>query len=157
MAETIRLISGGVRWTAAIDGSRITVDGGASFGVQDEGDGRLRLEGPDGTVMVIAVSAGGAIWIGADGHALEFHVARGGETVRSAVRDQDALTPPMSATVVRIQVHPGDHVQPGDTLVVLEAMKMELPIRAPRAATVRAVHCEEGQLVQPDQRLVELE
>ena len=63
----------------------------------------------------------------------------------------------MSATVVRIEVQPGAHVEPGDTLVVLEAMKMELPIRAPRAATVRAIHCIEGELVQPGTMLVELD
>jgi 3-methylcrotonyl-CoA carboxylase alpha subunit len=63
----------------------------------------------------------------------------------------------MSATVVRIHVQPGDRVEAGDPLVVLEAMKMELPIRAPRDATVRAVHCREGELVQPEMILVELE
>ena len=40
-------------------------------------------------------------------------------------------------------------VKKGDTVVLLEAMKMELPIRAPADATVRAVNCREGALVQP--------
>ena len=75
---------------------------------------------------------------------------------RPASRDQDALSPPMSATVVRVAVRPGATVQAGDTLIVLEAMKMELPIRAPRAGTIRAVHCREGDLVQPGTVLVEL-
>jgi biotin carboxyl carrier protein len=54
-------------------------------------------------------------------------------------------------------VRVGDHVEAGDTLVVLEAMKMEVPIRAPRAAIVRTIHCVEGQLVQPGMMLVDLE
>jgi 3-methylcrotonyl-CoA carboxylase alpha subunit len=47
-------------------------------------------------------------------------------------------------------------VKAGDTLVVLEAMKMELAIRAPRAGVIRAVHCQEGALVQPGTVLIEM-
>jgi len=66
------------------------------------------------------------------------------------------LTSPMPATVVKVLVAPGQTVRRGETLVVLEAMKMELPIRAPGDAVVRAVNCREGELVQPDRTLVEL-
>jgi biotin carboxyl carrier protein len=66
------------------------------------------------------------------------------------------LTSPMPATVVKVLVAPGQPVRHGDTLVVLEAMKMELPIRAPGDAVVQAVNCREGELVQPDRTLVEL-
>ena len=54
-------------------------------------------------------------------------------------------------------VEPGAAVKKGDTLIVLEAMKMELPIRAPADGTVARVTCTEGQLVQPGVPLVELE
>ena len=64
---------------------------------------------------------------------------------------------PMPATVVSLRARPGDSVDEGDTLMVLEAMKMELPIRAPRAGIVKAVHCAEGELVQPGINLVEIE
>jgi 3-methylcrotonyl-CoA carboxylase alpha subunit len=63
----------------------------------------------------------------------------------------------MPATVVRIAVKPGDAVENGDVLIALEAMKMELPIRAPRDGVVLAVHCREGELVRPDQELLEFE
>ena len=66
------------------------------------------------------------------------------------------LGPPMPATVVRIAVKPGDAVRAGDVLIALEAMKMELPIRAPRDGIVAAVHCQEGELVQPGVSLVEI-
>ena len=66
------------------------------------------------------------------------------------------LNAPMPATVVKILVTPGQPVRQGDTLVVLEAMKMELPIRAPGDAVVQTVNCREGELVQPDRTLVEL-
>ncbi len=66
------------------------------------------------------------------------------------------LAAPMPATVVKVLVAPGQAVRHGDTLVVLEAMKMELPLRAPSDGVVAAVHCREGELVQPDRTLVEL-
>jgi biotin carboxyl carrier protein len=64
---------------------------------------------------------------------------------------------PMPATVVKVLVAPGQTVRGGDTLIIVEAMKMELPIRAPGDATVKAVNCREGELVQPDRTLVELQ
>jgi len=67
------------------------------------------------------------------------------------------LTAPMPATVLKVLVTPGAQVKKGDTLIILEAMKMELPLRAPGDATVTAVGCREGELVQPDAILVELE
>jgi biotin carboxyl carrier protein len=62
----------------------------------------------------------------------------------------------MPATVIKVLAKTGAHVKKGDTLVVLEAMKMELPIRATGDAVVTAVHCSEGELVQADAVLVEL-
>jgi biotin carboxyl carrier protein len=62
----------------------------------------------------------------------------------------------MAGTVVRMAVKPGDRVKAGDTLVVLEAMKMELPVRATHDGVVVAVHCREGELVQPGTRLIEM-
>jgi acetyl/propionyl-CoA carboxylase alpha subunit len=67
-----------------------------------------------------------------------------------------ALTAPMPATVVRIHVKPGDAVTKGQILMLLEAMKMELPIRAPGDGVVSAVHGREGQLVDADAVLVEI-
>lgn len=68
-----------------------------------------------------------------------------------------SLTAPMPATVIKLLVEPGAQVRKGDTVVVLEAMKMELPLRAPADATVTRVNCREGELVPPETVLVELE
>ncbi len=54
---------------------------------------------------------------------------------------------PMDATVVEVAVEPGQHVDAGGVLVVLEAMKMELPVRAPHAVRVDAVHVAAGDRV----------
>ncbi len=69
----------------------------------------------------------------------------------------EALTAPMPAKIVKVAVAPGAAVKKGDTLIVLEAMKMEMPVRASGNAIVKAVHCREGELVQPETVLIELE
>jgi biotin carboxyl carrier protein len=67
-----------------------------------------------------------------------------------------SLTAPMPATVLKVLVQPGAAVKRGDTVIILEAMKMELPIRATGDAVVIEVRCREGELVQSDAVLVEL-
>ena len=67
------------------------------------------------------------------------------------------LTSPMPATIVKVLATPGQTVTAGDTLVIVEAMKMELSVRAPFDGVVKAVHCKEKEIVQPEQTLVELE
>jgi acetyl/propionyl-CoA carboxylase alpha subunit len=69
----------------------------------------------------------------------------------------DEITAPMPGTVIRVLVEGGQEVEARDTLVVVEAMKMEMPLPAPRAGRVRAVHVTEGQTVGRGEVLVELE
>jgi acetyl/propionyl-CoA carboxylase alpha subunit len=71
--------------------------------------------------------------------------------------EQSALTAPMPGTVIKVLAAPGDQVEPRQTLLVLEAMKMETPVLSPYAATVRAVHVTEGDRVAGGAVLVELE
>jgi acetyl/propionyl-CoA carboxylase alpha subunit len=71
--------------------------------------------------------------------------------------EQSALTAPMPGTVIKVAVAAGDSVEPRQTLLVLEAMKMETPVVSPYAATVRAVHVREGDRVVGGALLVELE
>jgi 3-methylcrotonyl-CoA carboxylase alpha subunit len=102
-----------------------------------------------------AVAQGDARWVFVDGEVYEFEVQRPGR--RRAAAHHASLSSPMPATVRRILVEPGASVSKGDTLLVLEAMKMELPVRAPSDGIVAAVSCREGDLVQAGVTLVELE
>ncbi|WP_444436310.1 acetyl/propionyl/methylcrotonyl-CoA carboxylase subunit alpha [Pseudomonas sp. A6] len=67
------------------------------------------------------------------------------------------LGAPMNGSIVRILVQPGQAVEAGAALVVLEAMKMEHSIRAPHAGVVKSLYCSEGELVAEGTALVELE
>ncbi len=68
-----------------------------------------------------------------------------------------AMKSPLPGVVVKILVTPGQSVKRGDTLVVMEAMKMENNIMADRDATVKAVFVEVGRTVALGDALVELE
>ncbi|MBV6755205.1 MULTISPECIES: biotin/lipoyl-binding carrier protein [Rhodococcus] len=63
----------------------------------------------------------------------------------------------MGANVWKILVAPGDRVEEESTLMILEAMKMEIPILAEDAGTIVAVHVAEGDSVASGQPLVEFE
>ena len=56
----------------------------------------------------------------------------------------------MVANVWRVVVAEGDHVDDGDTLVILESMKMEIPVLAEQSGTVTKLHVAEGDVVQED-------
>jgi acetyl/propionyl-CoA carboxylase alpha subunit len=76
---------------------------------------------------------------------------------RGPTAEKSAITSPMPGTVIKVLVVPGARVAARDTLVVLEAMKMETPFVSPYDATVRAVHVAEGDRVSGGAVLVELE
>ena len=67
-----------------------------------------------------------------------------------------AVVAPMPGTVIRVEVEPGQSVQPRQALVVLEAMKMEIPVHSPYAGTVATVHVAPGGRVAGGAALVEL-
>ncbi len=104
-----------------------------------------------------ALKTSSGTWVSLDGTVALAEVDSASARPRAKHSDADALRPPMSATVIRIHVAPGAAVAEGDPLIVLEAMKMEMPIRAPRAGIVSAVHCREGELVTPATVLLDLE
>jgi len=53
----------------------------------------------------------------------------------------------ITGTVWRIEKKQGDSVSPGDVLVILESMKMEMPVESPSGGAVLEVRCAEGQPV----------
>ena len=63
----------------------------------------------------------------------------------------------ITGTVWKIECRIGQEVDEGDTLVILESMKMEMPVEAEDPGTVKEIVCEEGQSVSEGDTLVVLE
>lgn len=109
-------------------------------------------------------------------HRRVFHCVRQGDSIHVAWQGQvhvleqeregasaaqrhaaSGLEAPMPGKVIKVAVAPGDAVEKGDELLVIEAMKMENALRAPRAGKVKSLHCQVGQMVSPGVVLLELE
>ena len=58
-----------------------------------------------------------------------------------------AIEAHITGTVWKIEVAEGDSVDEGDTVVILESMKMEMPVEAPVSGKVEKISCAEGQAV----------
>jgi acetyl-CoA carboxylase biotin carboxyl carrier protein len=63
----------------------------------------------------------------------------------------------ITGNVWRIEVAVGDTVEDGDTVAILESMKMEIPVEAEDDGTVKEIRCQEGQAVSEGDVLVVLE
>jgi acetyl-CoA/propionyl-CoA carboxylase, biotin carboxylase, biotin carboxyl carrier protein len=112
---------------ATPDRERITV----------EVDGkRLEVVLPTGLGSSPAASAGG-----------QRPPRRGNSAKSQATASGDALTSPMQGTLVKIAVEDGQTVQPGDLVVVLEAMKMEQPVNAHKSGKVAGLAAQVGSTV----------
>ena len=152
MARAVTLRDAAGEYTVRVTDGEATVDGAAPVSVRLEGDGVIRVDSGRAWVR----STGEKRWVFFDGQVYVFETAGTGRGRRSGSH-QAALSAPMPATVIRLQAAPGDHVTRGQVLIVLEAMKMELPIKAPHDGIVTAVHCQPGELVQPGVGLIEVQ
>jgi acetyl-CoA carboxylase biotin carboxyl carrier protein len=63
----------------------------------------------------------------------------------------------ITGTVWKIEVKVGDDVAEGQTCVILESMKMEMPVEAPSAGKVSSIACKEGQAVNEGDTLLSLD
>ncbi len=148
------------------DASLLTVDGGRLsarlLAVSPDGGRRLIVGGR--SYELLASRNGPRVMLAIDGVALEALVedelavrlaAFGGG--RSRAGGAQRIVAPMPGLVVRVNAAVGQAVTAGESLVVLQAMKMENELGSPRDGTVRSVAVEAGQAVEQGQLLVELE
>jgi len=119
------------------------------------GDGSLLLGTADGaSVRAVVSRVGREIWVTVGGRTwVVCEAERGGG---AGVARGGGLEAPMPGKVLRVLCQPGDTVASGQTLLIVEAMKMEHAIKAPRDGVVGEVRAEEGQPVSPGQPLVTL-
>lgn len=168
------MVHGGQVGTLSMDGEGLTLrdEFGTAHHVSAAADGTLRVgeaavrahRAGDGSLLIEGIRnlpAWGAVvrstrWVFLDGQVFTFETDRPHGRRAGSAAAAGPLTAPMPATVRTVNVARGDAVRRGDVLVVLEAMKMELPVRALADGTVSAVHCREGEMVQSGQELVEV-
>ncbi len=115
----------------------------------------------DGQATVVTsrrADDGSTIWVHESGTTTSIEEVRS-DGARKAKRHQASgdLLAPMPAKVIRVEVAVGAHVHAGDTLLVLEAMKMEHALRAPAAGIVRVMNAVLGEMVALGQVLAEVE
>jgi len=117
---------------------RITIDGTtyeADVEVVDEEEGTEEAEDPVYEETVYAVE----------------------EPDASGAINENECRSPVMGLVIRVEVEAGQHVEAGQQVMVLEAMKMETHLTAPRACQVKSVHVTAGDPVKMDQLLIEFE
>lgn len=68
-----------------------------------------------------------------------------------------SLTSPMAGVILRVPVQVGESLQPGQEAVVLESMKMEIPVEATELGTVREVNVKTGDFVNEGDVLLQFE
>lgn len=154
--------------------------------VSEMADGRLRLlmEGEEHLVDIRSVAGGSLYSALLDGHSYEVVVGTGTfgtmllvdgrpcqvrvlsemerrlvgmERGLGMVHGEVAIRAPMPGLVLDVSVVPGQPVEAGQRLVILEAMKMENELRAPRGGSVKSVHVTKGEKVEQGRILMVLE
>ncbi len=154
----VQVARAGAAWQVTIGPQTYTV---AALSTEQ---GRLALE-IDGQRHLAYVAAGqGKLrtdrFVAVDGATWTLSVTEPGGRRQRGRREtggRGSLTAGMPGQVLDVLVRVGDGVEQGQTLALLEAMKMELRITAPAAGTVTAVHCRAGETVERGQVLVEVD
>jgi biotin carboxyl carrier protein len=122
-------------------------------------DGRTWLTIGERHVEVVIATRGDDVFVHIEGesyqlryqHPLDRLAAQAGGSA------DDGIRAPMPGSLVTIQVKAGDAVTKGQTLLVMESMKMETTIASPRDGVVQAVHFEKAQTFDRDALLLSLE
>lgn len=71
--------------------------------------------------------------------------------------NKDEVGAPMPGTVIDIRVKEGDHIEKGQPLVVLSAMKMEMVVQSPRAGTVKKLEISNGMKLEGEDLILIIE
>lgn len=97
-------------------------------------------------------------WVTIDGQTVLLTKSATGAQRRAAGQEHASeLTAPMPGQVRAVSIAEGESVTKGQTLLVLEAMKMEIRIQAPRDGKVAKLFVKQGQTVEREQMLIEIE
>jgi biotin carboxyl carrier protein len=120
-------------------------------------DGKLEMV-VDGQRVVAYISREGATrWVTLGGQTFVLTKTTGLKRGRGGHEHQSGLSAPMPGQIRAVNVQVGDAVKRGQTLLVVEAMKMELRIQAPQDGVVKQLFVQVGETVEREQLLIEME
>ncbi len=170
MKREFTVILEGKEYPVLVEGDTVTVNG-RPFSVEVADDGAVLV---DGIAYDVALE-GESATVGGESYPLQVSglavtpappvgsgpapspVAVGGVSDAEGTEGGGAVLAIMPGKIIRVMVEPGQHVEEGDPVCVLEAMKMENELHAHRSGVVRAVHVKMGDDVEKDQVLIEIE
>ena len=113
--------------------------------------------GPSKATKVRAQVIGSKVWLHYDGQVFcrgLQNQTRGRRQIQG--KGADVVLAPMPGKITKILVSPGSRVRPGDSLIMMEAMKMEYTLKAEVEGTIEAVDALEGAQVTLGKRLVKI-
>lgn len=149
-AQTLDLTPSGRGYTARLGERLVEVE------VIEAGEGALRLV-VDGRPVRALVSAEGARrWVTVAGRTWLLTRSAGPGAAGHAGHASGDLLSPMPGQVRAVNITEGEAVMKGQTLLVVEAMKMEIRVVAPRNGVVKSLKVKQGQTVEREQLLVEI-
>ena len=163
MEKTFTLTLDGTDYTVEVHGNTFIVNG-HPFVIGFEGSGHVSVDGIAYDVTLegeTATVSGESYPVQVSGLAVTpvapSPVVSGLAGPPVAEAGTGAVLAIMPGKIIRVMVEPGQKVEEGDPVCVLEAMKMENELHAHQSGTVRAVHVKPGDDVEKDQVLVEIE
>jgi len=149
--STLDLIPNGEGYFVTLDDKTVSVE------ILRAENGQLELL-IDGKRVIAYVSSDGAKrWVTVNGRTLVLTKSSGAKRSGGKHDHIGELTAPMPGQVRAVNVREGETVTKGQTLLVLEAMKMEIRIQSPMDGTVKKLSLKQGQTVEREQVLVEIE
>jgi acetyl/propionyl-CoA carboxylase alpha subunit len=133
-------------------------DTSTDIALREAPDGRVWLTLGERHVEVVVATRGDDIYIHLDGeaHQLRYRHPLDRLAAQLAGSADDRITAPMPGSIVSAPVKAGDAVTRGQTVLVMESMKMETTLVAPRDGQIEAVHFEVGQTFDRDAVLLTL-
>ena len=163
MKQEFTLTLEGIEYPVLVEGDTITVNG-RPFSVEITEDGVVLVDG----IAYDVTLEGEAAKVSGESYALQVSglavtpvapslVAPGPAAAPVTEAGTGAVLAIMPGKIIRVMVEPGQKVEEGDPVCVLEAMKMENELHAHQSGAVRAVHVKPGDDVEKDQVLVEIE
>jgi 3-methylcrotonyl-CoA carboxylase alpha subunit len=150
--------AGDASWTVdLIAPGQVAVAGAPSpLTIEEVGPGAYHVSDGQRSWLAWVAGTGETREVFLEGEVYRLQVSPDGDRPARRPATPDAAVAPMPATITQVLVQLGQAVTRGETVLKLDAMKMELLVRAPRDGVVQAIHYQGGDVVPPGVPLVDI-